>query len=183
MSISEYVLQKRSSIRTTIDMNGEPHYELEWQIKPATTTSPRPTPSSRSITSSTGNTAAPRHPQPRRFCSFHHHRKHDGSFDVTGNADQPNGLVFTRPDGSTIRPARADHSCRAIAVTTTRTPLHPPHRRTPPTEVGPLQHPPQSRLTARLLRNEAEVNEARSLNTPLSRAGEVRRCARHRVGA
>lgn len=38
------------------------------------------------------------------FCGFHHHRKHDGAYDVTGNADQPNGLTFTRPDGSTIRP-------------------------------------------------------------------------------
>ena len=37
------------------------------------------------------------------FCGFHHHRKHDGAYDVTGNADQPNGLTFARPDGSTIR--------------------------------------------------------------------------------
>ena len=38
------------------------------------------------------------------FCSYHHHRKHDGTFEVSGNADKPDGLLFTRPDGSTIRP-------------------------------------------------------------------------------
>lgn len=37
------------------------------------------------------------------FCSFHHHRKHDGTFDVTGHADEPDGLVFTRPNGSVFR--------------------------------------------------------------------------------
>jgi HNH endonuclease len=36
------------------------------------------------------------------LCSYHHHRHHDGTYTVTGNADTPDGLRFTRPDGTVI---------------------------------------------------------------------------------
>jgi hypothetical protein len=38
------------------------------------------------------------------LCSFHHHRHHDGTYTVSGNADNPNGLTFQRADGTTILP-------------------------------------------------------------------------------
>jgi hypothetical protein len=38
------------------------------------------------------------------LCSFHHHRHHDGTYTVSGNADLRNGLIFQRADGTTIIP-------------------------------------------------------------------------------
>ena len=38
------------------------------------------------------------------LCSFHHHRHHDGTYTVSGNADHRNGLIFQRADGTTIIP-------------------------------------------------------------------------------
>ncbi len=38
------------------------------------------------------------------LCSYHHHRHHDGTYTVSGNADNPNGLIFQRADGTTILP-------------------------------------------------------------------------------
>ncbi len=36
------------------------------------------------------------------LCSYHHHRHHDGTYTVTGNADIHDGLTFKRADGTTI---------------------------------------------------------------------------------
>jgi hypothetical protein len=36
------------------------------------------------------------------LCSYHHHRHHDGTYIVTGNADIHDGLTFKRADGTTI---------------------------------------------------------------------------------
>ena len=37
-------------------------------------------------------------------CWASHHRHHDGTFRVSGSADEPEGLIFQRPDGTVIRP-------------------------------------------------------------------------------
>jgi Domain of unknown function (DUF222) len=36
------------------------------------------------------------------LCSYHHHRHHDGTYTVSGNADIHEGLIFKRADGTTI---------------------------------------------------------------------------------
>jgi Domain of unknown function (DUF222) len=37
------------------------------------------------------------------LCSYHHHRHHDGTYTVSGNADIHDGLIFKRADGTTIQ--------------------------------------------------------------------------------
>lgn len=39
------------------------------------------------------------------LCSYHHHRHHDGTYTVSGNADDPGGLTFKRADGTIIHPS------------------------------------------------------------------------------
>lgn len=39
------------------------------------------------------------------LCPYHHDAHHRGEFTVTGNADEPDGLVFTNPHGLPIQPS------------------------------------------------------------------------------
>jgi hypothetical protein len=58
------------------------------------------------------------------LCPKHHRMHHQHSLGITGNADQPDGLVFTDHRGRQLQP------CGAPTPPTPKTP--PPHRKTPP---------------------------------------------------
>jgi hypothetical protein len=63
-------------------------------------------------------------------CPRDHRLHHLGGFDVTGDANEPDGLTFTDPHGQDIDPAARPR----------------PPTRPPPDPIKPYEHPPGERL-------------------------------------